>query len=124
MKIISTSRAPEALGPYSQAVQADAMVFCSGQLGINPETKKLADGIEAQSEQALSNIAAVLKETGCSLSDVVKTTVFLSDMNNFPVLNNVYAKWFGMHKPARSTIQVAALPLNGMVEIECIAIKS
>lgn len=122
MKVIATSNAPAAIGPYSQAIKTDSFVFCSGQLGLDPVTKKLAgDTIESQTEQVFRNITAVLNAAGSDLSHVVKTTVFLKTMDDFPKMNALYEKAFGSHKPARSTIQAAKLPLDGLVEIECVA---
>jgi 2-iminobutanoate/2-iminopropanoate deaminase len=122
MKVIATAEAPAAIGPYSQAIKADSFVFCSGQLGLDPATKKLAgDTIESQTEQVFKNITAVLSAAGSDLSHVVKTTVFLKTMDDFPKMNALYEKAFGSHKPARSTVQAAKLPLDGLVEIECIA---
>ncbi|MBN1983148.1 MAG: RidA family protein [Chitinivibrionales bacterium] len=125
METICTKSAPAAIGPYSQAQKTDHFVFCSGQLGIDPETKKLAGNtIEAQTTQTLKNIREILKAGGLSLSDVVKTTVFLKNLDDFSAMNGLYEKTFGSHKPARSTVQVARLPLDGLVEIECIAVRS
>ena len=124
MKTIATDRAPAAIGPYSQAIDTGAMVFCSGQVPLVPETMKLIEGgIETQTEQVLRNLTNVLADAGLSLSNVVKTTVFLSDLNNFKAMNAVYAKHFGEHKPARATVEVARLPLDSLVEIECIAVR-
>jgi 2-iminobutanoate/2-iminopropanoate deaminase len=124
LKQISSKNAPAAIGPYSQAIQFENLVFCSGQLGINPEAGKLVDEtIEGQAAQIFKNMRAVLEAAGVSLTDVVKTTVFLTSMSDFPVFNPLYATAFGEHKPARSTVQVAGLPLNAKIEIECIAIK-
>lgn len=124
LKQISSNNAPAAIGPYSQAIVSENMIFCSGQLGIDPSTGTLCDdSIEKQSEQVFKNMKAVLDVAEVTLSDVVKTTVFLTSMSDFPVLNTLYAAAFGTHKPARSTVQVAALPLGAKVEIECIAVK-
>ena len=119
---LSTSAAPAALGPYSQAIKAGNMVFCSGQLGIDPATGKLADGVEAQAEQALKNIEHVLAETGATLDDVVKTTVLLADIADFSAVNEVYGSKFSEPYPARSAFQAAAIPAGGLVEIEVIAV--
>lgn len=119
---ISTDEAPAAIGPYSQAIKTGNLIFCSGQLGINPETKELLEGVEQQTLQIFKNIKAVLNAAGCDLSGIVKTTVFLSDMAEFQTVNAIYANLFGDHKPARSTIQAAQLPLNASIEIECIAV--
>jgi 2-iminobutanoate/2-iminopropanoate deaminase len=122
MQIITTDRAPEAIGPYSQAVEAGDFLFCSGQIGIDPAKKTLTgDSVEAQTWQVFRNIREVLRATGLDLADVVKTTVFLSNMEDFPIVNNIYEREFAGHKPARSTVQVAHLPLDALIEIECIA---
>ncbi len=118
---ISTAGAPAAIGPYSQAVATDGLVFCSGQLGLDPETGELADGVEAQADRALHNLMAVLDAAGLTLEDVVKTTIFLADMADFGVVNAVYGRYMADPPPARSTVQVAALPKGGRVEIEAIA---
>jgi len=121
-KIIHTDAAPKALGPYSQAIVYDSLVFCSGQTGIDPATGVLVEGgVEAQARQVLSNLAAVLKEAGSSLDKVLKTTVFLTDMNNFALVNSVYASFFPNQLPARSCIEVSRLPKDALVEIELIA---
>lgn len=121
--IIHTDKAPGAVGPYSQAIETGRMLFTSGQLGLIPETGELPDGIEAQAEQSLRNIGAILDSAGYKPTDVVKTTVFLQDMNDFGTVNRIYAAFFGDHKPARSCVEVARLPKNGLVEIEIIAVK-
>jgi 2-iminobutanoate/2-iminopropanoate deaminase len=118
---ISASGAPAALGPYSHAIGFGDLVFCSGQLGLDPATGELADGVEAQAERALSNLMAVLDAAGLGPADVVKTTIFLADMGDFPKVNAVYGRFFPEPYPARSTVQVAALPKAGLVEIEAIA---
>ena len=120
-KIISTSKAPAAIGPYSQAIRAGQFLFASGQLGLEPATGNLQEGIEAQTRQALSNIQAVLAEAGANVDDVVKTTIFLANMADFATVNGLYAEVFKHEPPARSTVQVAALPKGGRVEIEAIA---
>jgi 2-iminobutanoate/2-iminopropanoate deaminase len=119
---ISASGAPAALGPYSHAIGHGDLVFCSGQLGLDPATGELADGVEAQAERALSNLMAVLDAAGLGPADVVKTTIFLADMGDFPKVNAVYGRFFPEPYPARSTVQVAALPKAGLVEIEAIAV--
>jgi 2-iminobutanoate/2-iminopropanoate deaminase len=125
MEYISTLKAPAAVGPYSQAVKAGNLLFCSGQIGLAPETGKMAGAdIDSQTRQVLTNLAAVLEAAGFVPADVVRTTVFLADMNHFPVVNQIYADFFGPHKPARATVQVAALPLGALVEIDCIAVKA
>lgn len=120
---IHAPNAPAAIGPYNHANNAGNFVFCSGQLGLLPETGNLAEGIRAQTEQALRNIEAVLKASGCSFDDVVKTTVFLKDMGDFALVNEIYRTFFSKDFPARSAIQVAALPKDALVEIEAIAYK-
>jgi 2-iminobutanoate/2-iminopropanoate deaminase len=120
---INSDKAPIALGPYSAGIRAGSLVYTAGQLGIIPETGELSQGgIEAETRQALHNISAILGAAGTSLSQVVKTTVFLRDINDFPRMNQVYAEFFYTPYPARSTIQVAALPKGAAVEIEAIAI--
>jgi 2-iminobutanoate/2-iminopropanoate deaminase len=116
--------APAAVGPYSQAIEIDGFVFCSGALGMDPKTGQLLDGVDAQTEQALSNLEAVLKGAGLSMGDVVKTTVFMSDLANFAAMNSIYERHVIDPAPARSTVQVAALPRGALVEIEAIARRS
>lgn len=122
MQTVHTDKAPKAVGPYSQAVVAGGVAYCSGQLGLDPATMTLREGVEAQARQVLGNMAAVLEAAGSSPSRVVKVTVFVADMADFPVVNGIYEEFFGKHKPARSTIQVAGLPLGGLVEMECVAL--
>jgi len=121
--VISTSRAPAAIGPYSQGMRAGNLVFVSGQLGIDPATGTLADGVRTQAVRSCENVKEILAAAGCSTSDVVKTTIFLTDMKDFATVNEVYATLFDKDLPARSTVQVAALPKGGLVEIEAIAIS-
>ncbi|MEQ9098635.1 MAG: RidA family protein [Imperialibacter sp.] len=122
MKKIHSDEAPKAIGPYSQAIRSGGLLFCSGQTPIVPDTNKMVEGeIGPQTRQALMNLSAVLKAEGLSLSDVVKTTVFLKNFRDFPAMNAVYAEVFGGHQPARSTVEVSRLPLDALVEIECIA---
>lgn len=122
--VITTDQAPKAIGPYSVAIQTDGFVFCSGQLGLNPATGDLvAAEVEAQTRQALTNLKNVLEAAGSSLEKVVKTTVFLKDMADFPKMNAIYGEFFSANPPARSTIAVAGLPKGGLVEIEVIALK-
>lgn len=118
---IATALAPAAIGPYSQAVVVDGLLFCSGQLGLDPETGELVEGVEAQAERALRNLTAVLDAAGVGWADVVKTTIFLADIGDFAAVNAVYARFMPDPPPARSTIQVAALPKGGLVEIEAVA---
>jgi len=120
--IIATDRAPAAVGPYSQAVRVGDFVFTAGQIGLDPVTGKLRIGIEAQTRQILDNLQAVLEATGSSLSDVIKTTIFLTNMADFTAVNAVYGGAFPDKPPARSTVQVSALPLGALVEIEAIAL--
>ncbi len=121
MKIIATKAAPSAIGPYSQAVQVGEMLYTSGQIALTPEGKMLDDDIHAQTEQVLKNLLAVLEDAGTTFSNVIKTTIYLTDMDDFIAVNTVYAKYFSDHKPARSTVAVNTLPKNAMVEIDCIA---
>ena len=122
METIATDNAPAALGPYSQAIRANGMIYCSGQIPINPATGTIeAKTIEAQTAQSITNLKNVLAAAGSSLAKVVKTTVFIKDMNDFAALNKVYAELFGDTKPARSCVEVARLPKDVLVEIECIA---
>ena len=115
---IPTPSAPKAAGPYSPAVRAGDWLVLAGQVGLDPATGKLAEGVEAQARQVLANITAVLRDCGAALTDVAKTTVFVTDIGQFATVNAVYADAFGDHRPARSTIQVAALPAGAQVEIE------
>lgn len=124
MKIVSTDAAPPAVGPYSQAVIAGHLIFTAGQLGIDPQTGKLAEGIEAQTRQALTNLSAVLEAASSSLDQVVKVTVFLAHMEDFAAMNTVYAEFFPLQPPARSTVEVAQLPRGALVEVEVIAFKT
>ena len=122
-KIITTENAPGAIGPYSQAVKTETMVFCSGQIPIDPQTGEfVSDDVAEQTHQVLKNLSAVLKAAGTDLNNVVKTTVFLADMNDFKAMNEVYAEYFSENKPARATVQAARLPKDARVEIECIAL--
>ena len=119
---LHTNEAPEAIGPYSQATSAGGFLFAAGQTGLDPRTMQLAEGgVTAQAEQVLRNLTAVLSHAGVSWADVVKTTIFLTDMADFAKVNEIYAKHIGASRPARSTVAVAALPRGGCVEIECIA---
>jgi 2-iminobutanoate/2-iminopropanoate deaminase len=120
---ISTEKAPGAIGPYSQAVKAGNMIFCSGQIPIDPVTGEfVSSDVAEQTRQVLKNLNAVLEAAGASLSGVVKTTVFLADMNDFTAMNEVYAEFFSDNKPARATVQAARLPRDARVEIECVAV--
>ena len=120
---ISTEKAPGAIGPYSQAVKTGNMVFCSGQIPIDPTTGEfVSNNVAEQTHQVLTNLSAVLEAAGTSLNNVVKTTVFLADMNDFTAMNEIYAKFFSDNKPARATVQAARLPRDARVEIDCIAV--
>ncbi|MBV8211866.1 MAG: RidA family protein [Verrucomicrobia bacterium] len=122
--VVSSADAPAAIGPYSQAIEAGQLLFCSGQLPIAPKTGNLiGEDVSAQARQVLENLGAVLKAAGTSYAYVVKTTVFLTDLNDFTAMNQVYGEFFSEASPARSTVQVAALPKGAKVEIEAIALK-
>ncbi|MDI1241632.1 MAG: RidA family protein [bacterium] len=122
-EIISTEKAPGAIGPYSQAVKVSGMLFCSGQIPIDPATGEFVPGgVADQTEQVFKNLVAVLEAGGASLDDVVKTSVFLASMGDFAAMNDVYGKYFDTNKPARSTVQAAGLPKGALVEIDCIAV--
>ncbi len=121
-RALQAGGAPKAVGPYSHAVIAGDMVYTAGQAGLNPTTREMADGIEAQTRQTLQNLAAILEEAGTSMANVVKTTVFLADMNDFQTMNRVYAEFFPQDPPARTTVQAARIPLDALVEIEAVAV--
>ena len=121
LKMITAENAPEALGPYSHAVVAGGFAFVSGQIPIDPKTNTIVEGIEAQTRQSLENCVAILKSCGATVKDVVKAGIFISDMNNFGAINEVYGEYFNEHKPARACVEVARLPKDVMVEIEMIA---
>ena len=123
MKVIATNNAPAAIGPYSQAIEANGFVYCSGQLPINPATGEMPEGIKEQTRQSLLNAKAILNEAGLDLKDVVKTTVLLSDIQNFAPMNEVYAELFAAPFPARSAFAVRDLPKGALVEIEVIAAR-
>ena len=120
-EIIKSDGAPEAIGPYSQAVKVDGWVFCSGQIPFNPETGEFEEGVEAQTERCLKNLTAVLKAAGSGLKDAVKVTVFLKDMGQFAAMNAVYGRFFPEEPPARACVEVARLPKDVLVEIDLIA---
>lgn len=122
-KIISTKKAPAAIGPYSQAIEVNGMIYTSGVIPVNPESGEIPDGVEAQAEQAISNLSALLQEAGSSTAQVVKTTVFIKEMNDFAKINDIYAKFFTGEYPARSCVEVARLPKDVLIEIEAIALK-
>jgi len=123
MKIVQTDNAPQAIGPYSQAMNVGDFIFTSGQIALTPSGEMVQDDIELQTEQVMKNLQAVLEASGSSLQNVVKTTIFLADMDDFATVNTIYEKWFDGHKPARSTVAVKTLPKNALVEIECIALN-
>ncbi|MGE5672017.1 MAG: RidA family protein [Fibrobacterota bacterium] len=124
MKIITSKNAPSAIGPYSPGIFHNGMLFLSGQLGIDPQSGALvADDTAQQAEQVMKNMKTLLNETGFDFNNVVKTTIFLQSLDDFKIVNEIYARYFGDHKPARSTVQVAKLPLGAKVEIESISIE-
>ncbi len=122
MKFISTKEAPQAIGPYSQAIEAKGFIYTSGQIALMPNGSMETRDVEHQTHQVMKNLYYVLEAAGAHLNDVIKTTIYLADMNDFDTVNKVYAHYFGTHKPARSTIAVKTLPKNALVEIECIAL--
>ncbi|MDD3463052.1 MAG: RidA family protein [Sulfurospirillaceae bacterium] len=122
MQYIATSKAPSAIGPYSQAIKVGNFIFTSGQIALTPDGGFIEKGIREQTAQVLENLTQVLKEAGAGLENVVKTTLFLADMNDFAVVNEVYGTFFATHKPARSTVAVKTLPKNALIEIEAIAV--
>ena len=123
MRIISTKKAPAAIGPYSQAIRVDNFLFCSGQIGIDPEKGELVAGLEDQVKQALDNLKAIITAAGFNLKDVVKTTLYLKNIADFSSVNKIYKDYFGNHKPARSTVEVSNLPKGALFEIEAIVYK-
>lgn len=124
MRTIQTDMAPKAIGPYSQAIEANGFVFVSGQIPLDPQTGQLVDGnIKEQTKRVFENIKAILTAAGCDLNNVVKVTVFAKDISNFSSINEVYSEYFQNHKPARSFVEVSALPRDAQVEIEVIAVK-
>ena len=123
MRVISTDKAPAAIGPYSQAIEVNGMLYTSGQIPVNPTTGEIPEGVEAQANQAFTNIANLLAEAGTSIEKVVKTTVFIKNMENFGKINEIYAKYFTGTYPVRSCVEVARLPKDVLLEIEAIAIK-
>ncbi|MDD3323803.1 MAG: RidA family protein [Sulfurospirillaceae bacterium] len=122
MQYIATNKAPSAIGPYSQAIKVGNFIFTSGQIALTPNGGFVEKGIREQTAQVLENLTQVLKEAGAGLENVVKTTLFLADMNDFAVVNEVYGTFFATHKPARSTVAVKTLPKNALIEIEAIAV--
>ncbi len=124
LRTISTEAAPKAIGPYSQAIVAGDLIFCAGQIALDPKSGEIVSGdIKEQTRRALDNLAAVLEAAGSGLDRVTKTTVFLTDLAEFAAMNEVYAERFGSHRPARSTVPVGALPRGSRIEIECIAVR-
>lgn len=124
MEFHHTDRAPAAIGPYSQAVSRGGLVFTSGQIGLDPATGELVEGgFEAQAHQVLRNLQHVLESAGCSFQDVLKATIYVTDMGHFPRLNELYGEALGAHRPARSTVQAAALPKGALVEIDLVAAR-
>jgi len=123
MKFISTEEAPQAIGPYSQAVEANGFIYTSGQIALTPEGVMAADDVENQTHQVMKNLFYVLKAGEAHFNDVIKTTIFLADMDDFAKVNTIYEHYFGDHKPVRSTVAVKTLPKNALVEIDCIALS-
>ncbi|MCD8075347.1 MAG: RidA family protein [Lachnospiraceae bacterium] len=122
-KAISTDKAPAAIGPYSQAIETDGFVFTSGVIPVNPATGEIPEGVEAQAEQAFSNLAALLEASGTNVEQVIKTTVFIKEMNDFGKINEIYANYFTGVFPARSCVEVARLPKDVLLEVEAVAVK-
>ena len=122
MQIIETDKAPKAIGPYSQAIKYESFVFVSGQIAIDPETQEFIGGsVEKQTERVMENIKAILEEAGLNMNHVIKTTIYLKDINDFEKVNEVYGRYFTEHKPARATVEVSNLPKEALVEIEVVA---
>jgi 2-iminobutanoate/2-iminopropanoate deaminase len=122
-KVISTTKAPAAIGPYSQAIEVNGMIFTSGMIPINPETGEIVEGLQEQAKQALTNVKSLLESQGSEMGKIIKTTVFIKDMNDFAKINEVYATFFDGDYPARSCVEVARLPKDVLIEIEAIALK-
>lgn len=123
MESINTKKAPAAVGPYVQGIVHDGLIFTSGQLPINPENGELVSDIEAAAKQSLTNVLEIVKEAGGKLENIIKVNIYVKDMNDFGKVNKVYEEFFGNHKPARSCVEVARLPKDGVIEIEAIAYK-
>jgi len=122
MQMINTEKAPKAIGPYSQAIKFENLLFISGQIAINPQTNQLINaGIEEQTKQVMENIKAILQEAGLTFDNVIKTTIYLKDINDFAKVNEIYGSYFKEHKPARATVEVSRLPKDALIEIEVIA---
>ena len=122
-KVISTTNAPAAIGPYSQAIEANGLVFASGQIPVNPATGEIPEGIEAQAEQVMTNMKTLLEAAGTSMENVVKTTVFIKSMDDFGTINGIYSKYFEKDCPARSCVEISRLPKDVLLEMEAIAVK-
>lgn len=122
-QVISTEKAPAAIGPYSQAIEVNGMVYTSGMIPVNPATGEIPEGVQAQATQALSNLSALLQAAGTSMNNVVKTTVFIKDMNDFATINEIYATFFDGAFPSRSCVEVARLPKDVLLEVEAVAVK-
>lgn len=122
-KVISTDKAPAAIGPYSQAIEVNGMVFTSGVIPVDPATGQIPEGVEAQAQQAFSNMSALLEASGSDMSKVIKTTVFIKEMNDFAKINEIYAEYFAQPYPSRSCVEVARLPKDVLLEVEAIATK-
>ncbi|MFZ1082092.1 MAG: RidA family protein [Candidatus Kryptoniota bacterium] len=123
MKVLHTKDAPQPIGPYSQGIEIDGFLFLAGQIGLKPETGEMAAGLTLQTHQVVKNISALLQSTGCSLSNVVKSTIYLQSMNDFSEFNKIYSEYFKENPPARTTVEVSALPRNALIEIDIIAHK-
>ena len=121
MKYIQTDKAPKAVGPYTQAIVSNGFIFCSGQIGIDPQTNELVEGLEAQTHQVLKNLTEVLKAENSDLDHVVKTTIYLADIKDYAQVNEIYGQYFSKHKPARAAVAVAHLPKDALIEIEVVA---
>lgn len=123
IRTIQTKKAPEAIGPYSQAIEVNGFVFCSGQIGLNPATGELVGGIEIQTRQVIENLRGVLSAAGSDLSFVVKTTIYLKNIADFSTVNSIYGEYFSTHKPARATVEASNLPKGALIEIDAVAVK-
>ena len=123
IKTINTKKAPGAVGPYSQAIEANGFIFCSGQIGLDPETGNLVNSLEVQTKRVLNNLKAVLEEADSGMDFIVKTTIYLKNISDFQVVNSIYAEFFPIHKPARATVEVSNLPKGALIEIDAIAVK-
>src|SRR3989338_6075438 len=122
IKIVSTKKAPATIGPYSQALEVNGFIFCSGQIGVDPKTGNLVEGIEKQTRQTLNNLNEVVRASGSNLGHVLKTTIYLSDMENYTLVNKIYGEYFNNHKPARATVEVSRLPKDCLIEVDAIAV--